>query len=168
MGEFGLQEILKEFQAESVALSVAPTWAGDRYAIFENQKTKQDLLVFRLRLTSDADTAHFFEIYSDVLEAKDSARTHLYRRPNFFSFDTPAGGVFLRCVASECLSVEGATRDDFDRISHAIGWPAWTDAPQPALPAAPADSAPTRITLVHPAAMAPSAASSFAASASRQ
>jgi hypothetical protein len=161
MGEFGLQEILKQFQAESVALSVAPTWAGDRYAIFENQKTKQDMLVFRLRLTSDADAAHFFEIYSDVLEAKDSTRTRLYRRPNFFSFDTPAGGVFLRCVASECLSVEGATRDDFDRISHAIGWPAWSDAPQPAFPAAPADSAPTHITFVPPSASTPS---SFAAS----
>jgi hypothetical protein len=161
MGEFGLQEILKQFQAEPVALSVAPTWAGDRYAIFENQKTKQDLVVFRLRLTSDADAAHFFEVYSDVLEAKDSTRTHLYRRPNFFSFDTPAGGVFLRCVASECLSVEGATRDDFDRISHAIGWPAWTDAPQPAIPAAPADSGPARITFVPPPAAAPS---SFAAS----
>ncbi|MGB6198971.1 MAG: hypothetical protein WBF35_05420 [Candidatus Acidiferrales bacterium] len=144
MGEFGLQEVLKQFLKEPQALSIAPTWAGDRYAIFENQQTKRDLLVFRLRLTSDADAAQFFDYYSDVLEAKDSTRTNLYRRPNFFSFDTPAGGVFLRCAGSECLSAEGTTREVFDRISKAIGWPALGTAPLPV------DSAPTRITFVPP------------------
>jgi hypothetical protein len=140
MGEFGLQEVLKQFLPDAQALAIAPTWAGDRYAIFENQKTKQDLLVFRLRLTSAADAARFFGFYSDVLEAKDSTRTNLYRRPNFFSFDTPAGGVFLRCVGDECVSAEGATREVFDRITHAIGWPAFGASPQPV------DSAPVHIT----------------------
>jgi len=146
MGEFGLQEILKQFLQEKDALALAPSWAGDRYAIFENQQSKQDLLVFRLRLTSDTGAARFFDSYSDVLEAKDKTRTNLLRRPNFFSFDTPAGGVFLRCVSDECISAEGATRDIFDRITQAIGWPAPGDSPQPA------DSAPTRITYVPPAA----------------
>jgi len=152
MGEFGLQEILKQFLAEPQAVNLSPTWAGDRYAIFENQKTKQDLLIFRLRLTSDADAARFFDSYSDVLELKDATRTNLFRRPNFFSFDTPAGGVFLRCVASECLSAEGTTRDVFDRISRAI-WPAWIEG-------APAtDSVPTRITFL-PSVGGPSVAAS--------
>jgi len=157
MGEFGLQEILKQFLQEKDALNIAPTWAGDRYAIFENQQTKQDLLVFRLRLTSDADAARFFDSYSDVLAAKDKTRTNPLRRPNFFSFDTPAGDVFLRCAGDECISAEGATRDIFDRITQAIGWPA------PGASSQPADSAPARITFLPPAAARPAA---FAAAAS--
>jgi len=124
MGEFGVQEALKQFLSAAQAQSLSPAWAGDRYAIFENQQTKQDLLIFRLRLDSDADAAHYFDLYGNVLEAKDATRTNEFRAPNFLSFDTPAGGVFFRCVASECLSMEGTTRDVFDRISHVIGWPA--------------------------------------------
>jgi hypothetical protein len=124
MGEFGVQEVLKQFLSAAQAQSLSPAWAGDRYAIFENQQTKQDLLIFRLRLDSDADAAHYFDLYGNVLEAKDATRTNEFRAPNFLSFDTPAGGVFFRCVASECLSMEGTTRDVFDRISHVIGWPA--------------------------------------------
>ncbi len=48
------------------------------------------------------------------------------RRRNFFSFDTPAGGVFLRCFASECFTAEGTTREVFDAMTHAMKWP---DAP---------------------------------------
>jgi hypothetical protein len=43
--------------------------------------------------------------------------------------------VFLRCVATQCLTVESATRETFDKINHAIGW-----EPAPAalsVPAAP-------------------------------
>jgi hypothetical protein len=156
MCEFGLQEVLKQFLAEPRALDLSPAWAGDRYAIFENQQTKQDLLIFRLRLTSDADAARFFDSYSEVLELKDKTRTNLIRLPNFFSFDTPAGGAFLRCVGSECLVAEGATRDIFDRITQAIGWPAETDTTMPA------DSVPTHFTF-YPTA-APSGA--FVAAAS--
>ena len=43
---------------------------------------------------------------------------------NFFSFETPEGGVFLRCVKTECLSVEGTSRAVFDGINGMIGWPA--------------------------------------------
>jgi hypothetical protein len=159
MGEFGLQEVLKQFLAEPRALNLSPTWAGDRYAILENQQTKQDLLIFRLRLTSDADAARFFESYSDVLDLKDAKRTNEFHRTNFLSFDTPAGGVFLRCFDSECLSAEGTKRDIFDRITHAIGWPAVQDAPEPA------DDAPTRTTLF-PSAAAPAGTSSGFAAAS--
>lgn len=157
MGEFGVLEILKQFLKEPDAESLAASWAGDRYAIFENQQTKQDLLIFRLRLTSDTEAARFFDYYSDVLESKDATRTNLFRRPNFFSFDTPAGGVFLRCYKSECLSAEGATRDIFDRITHAIAWPA-VQAPGTPAPPADSDSAPLTITFVPPAATDPSLA----------
>ena len=123
MGEFALHEVLKQFLGEERARMVSPAWAGDRYAIFEHEKTKELLLVTRVRLESDADAARFFGLYSEALELKYEKRRALYRRPNFFSFQTNEGGVFLRCVAGECLSVEGSSRETFDRIVRAIGLP---------------------------------------------
>jgi len=143
MGEFGVQEVLKQFLGAEHATEIAPAWAGDRYAIFENQKTKQILLVFLLDLNSEAHATRFFGAYSEVLELKDATRTNPVRQPEFYSFDTPDGGVFLRCVASECLDVEGADRVVFDRLTHAIGWSANPDVPPPA--ARPADPAGTQV-----------------------
>ena len=97
---------------------------ADRYAIFENQKTKQLLLVYRIRLASDADAARFFGSFSEALELKYDKRRNLFRRPNFFSFETDDGGVFLRCLADQCLDAEGVSRDVFERITRALGWPA--------------------------------------------
>ncbi len=123
LGEFGVKEILKQFLGENRAARLALAWSGDRYAIFENQKNKQLLLVVRLRLASDADAARFFGGYSEALELRYEHRRDLFRRPNYFSFHTPEGGVFLRCVGDQCLSAEGTTREVFDKITRAIGWP---------------------------------------------
>jgi hypothetical protein len=129
MGEFGLLEILKQFLSKDRATVLAKTWAADRYAIFENQKNKRTLLIFRVRLASDADAARFFGAYSELLELKYDMRTNLLRRPNFFSFDTPEDGVFLRCVDSDCFVLEGGTRVVFDHLSTKMGWPAGPVAP---------------------------------------
>jgi hypothetical protein len=124
LGEFGLRGILKQFLGEEQAANLAPQWAGDRYAIFEQEKSKQTLLVFRLRLESDEAAARLFGQYSELLERKYATPKDLLRRPNFFSFGTEEGGVFLYCVGDQCLSVEGATRPFFDGLVRAIGWPA--------------------------------------------
>jgi hypothetical protein len=129
MGEFGVQEILKQYLAKDRATTLAAGWAGDRYAIFENQKNKRTLLEFRIRLANDADAARFFGAYSEILEMKYGQRTNLMRRPNFFSFDTPEDGVFLRCMDSDCFVLEGGTRAIFDRMTMEMGWPAGPVAP---------------------------------------
>jgi len=123
IGEFGLLEILNQFLAKDRSAALAATWSADRYAIFENQKNKRTLLVFRVRLGSDADAARFFGAYSELLESKYDTRTNLMRRPNFFSFDTPEDGVFLRCMASDCLILEGSSRAVFDHLTMEMGWP---------------------------------------------
>lgn len=133
LGEFVLREVLQQLIGQERAGKISPAWAGDRYAIFENDK-KQALLVFRLRLATPEDAARFFGQYSEALELKYKARTELFRRPNFFQFQTDQGGVFLRCLGSECLTVEGAGRDVFDKVNRALGWPA---APAPAETAPP-------------------------------
>ena len=124
LGEFGLKELLKQFIGEERSSRLSPSWAADRYAIFEHQKTKQLLLVYRIRLASDADAARFFGGFSEALELKYDKRRNLFRRPNFFSFETDDGGVFLRCLADQCLDAEGVSRDVFERITRALGWPA--------------------------------------------
>jgi hypothetical protein len=130
LGEFGLHSLLKQFLGEERAQRISPSWAGDTYVIFEQEKSKQPLLLFRVRLGADSDAARFFGAYSEALELKHDKHANLFRRPNFFSFDTPQGGVFLTCHAEECLAVEGSTRELFDRITRALGWP---DAPRPAV-----------------------------------
>jgi hypothetical protein len=128
MGEFGLQELLKQFLGEQRAVALAPAWSGDRYAVFEIKASGETPIVFRLKLDNPRDAAKLFGEYSDALEQKYAARTGVERRPNFLQFQTASGGVFLRCVADECLDVESASRSTFDNITRAIGW-----APAPAV-----------------------------------
>ena len=135
IGEFNLNEVLKQFLGPERADSLASAWRGDRYASFEDVKTKEVSIVFLLALDNTDDAARFSGQYSEALELKYPSRAHLFRRPNLFQFQTGAtnNGVFLRCMGTMCLTVEGATRETFDKINRAIGWPA---APSPdAVPA---------------------------------
>jgi hypothetical protein len=132
IGEFGLGEILKQFIDEKTSEALSPAWAGDRYAVFEDGKTKDIKLVFLLALDNAEDAARFFGQYSEALEKKYPVHTALFRRPeaDFFQFQAEHGGVFLRCVAAACLTVEGATRETYDKITREMDWPA---APAPAV-----------------------------------
>jgi len=129
LGEFGLEAVLKQFLDGGRAEDLSSGWDGDRYALFEDQTSKNLGLVFLLALETQEDAYRYFGQYSEALENKYPTRNHLYRRPNFFQFQTASGGVYLYCVGQRCLSVEGATRETFDAINHAFGWP---PAPAPA------------------------------------
>jgi hypothetical protein len=128
MGEFGWKEVLRQFLDEDRAKKLAAAWDGDRYALFEQKQTKKLVLVTRLHLDSEEHAVRFFGQYSEALEKKYSERSNLLRRPNFFSFDTPDGGVFLDCMGSECVTMEGAARKTFDAFTKELDWPL---APQP-------------------------------------
>jgi hypothetical protein len=135
MGEFAINEILKQFLGKERADELAPSWTGDRYAIYQRESGTQTLLLIRLKLADESAATRFFGAYRNLLEKKDEKRTAVSRRQNFFSFNTPDGGVFLRCQGDECLIAEGATREAFDAMTRAIHWP-------PAPPAAPESDAP--------------------------
>ena len=143
MGEFGWKEVLKQFLGEDRSKSLAAAWEGDRYVVYEHKRTKHLVLVSLLRLSSTAEAARFFGQYSEALEKKYDERSKLFRRPNFFSFDSMEGGVYLRCLEAECLSVEGTVRPVFDGVTKAIGWPT---SPEPPLdPTKPAERTMTRL-----------------------
>jgi len=128
LGEFGWVEVLKQFLGDERAKPLSEAWDGDRYIVYEQKQTKRVVLVTRLRLTSEQVAIRFFGQYSEALEKKHDGRTNLFRRPNFFSFETPDGGVFLDCQGVECVTLEGTTRSVFDGLTKALGWPI---APQP-------------------------------------
>src|SRR5213079_2127666 len=113
MGEFGWKEVLKQFLDNDRTKTLAAAWDGDHYIVFEQKRTKKLILVTRLHLDSEEHAARFFGQYSEALEKKYSERSNLLRRPSFFSFDTPEGGVFLDCLGDECVTMEGATRNIF-------------------------------------------------------
>jgi hypothetical protein len=129
LGEFGIREVLKQFLGQDRAPKLAQSWAGDRYAIFEQTPTKALLLITRVHFNRHENAARFFGNYSEALERKYVSRRQLFRCPNYFSFDTNDGGVFLRCVAEECVSLEGAGEEVFRKMTGALGW-----SPEPARP----------------------------------
>ncbi len=128
-GEFFLHAVLEQFAGAARADSLAPAWSGDRYALYEQEKTKRLLLVYRLHLDSAAGAARMFGGLSEALEGIHETRRDLFRRPNYFQFDTDDGAVFLRCVNEECVLVDGTTREVFDGVIRAMGW-----SPAPPVP----------------------------------
>jgi len=128
LGEYGWKEVLKQFLDEERAKMLAAAWDGDRYSVFEEKQTKKLVLVTRLHADSEEHAVRFFGQYSEALEKKYSERTNLFRRPNFFSFSTPDGAVFLDCLGTECVTMEGSTRKTFDAFTKELEWPL---APQP-------------------------------------
>jgi len=124
MGEFGWKEILKQFLDEDRAKNLATAWDGDIYATYEWREAKRLLLVTRIRMSSPEAIGRFFGQYSEVLEKKHAERSNLYRRPSFFTFDTPDGGVFLRCTGRECVTLEGGDRALYVQWMKNLGWEA--------------------------------------------
>lgn len=135
MGEFGVEEVLKQFLGEDAAKLTSPGWTGDRYAVFEDSKAKTLPVVFIVDMDNEDDAARFFGQYSSALEMKYKTRTSLDREPNFFSFQTDGGSVFVKHQGTQCLVVEEASRETFDKIDQATMWSV------PSLPNGPSDQA---------------------------
>jgi hypothetical protein len=132
MGEFGWKEVLKQFLDADRAGKLAAAWDGDVYATYESKDAKRLLLFARVRLDSNESAARFFGQYSEALEKKYAVRSNLFRRPDFFSFDAPDGGVFLRCFQNECVSVEGGGRTLMLQWNKKLGWEAIPEVPRKA------------------------------------
>lgn len=130
MGEFGWKEVLKQFLDEPRARTLSAAWDGDRYAVYENKQNKRVILVTRERLVTQEQAERFFGQYSEALEKKYDKRTNLFRRPDFFSFETPEGSVYLRCLAKECVTLEGGDRALFLQFNKDLAWGPFPDPPK--------------------------------------
>jgi hypothetical protein len=130
MGEFGWKEVLKQFLDEPRGKTLSAAWDGDRYAVYEQKPSKRLLLITRERLASQEQAERFFGQYSEALEKKHEKRSNPFRKPDFFSFETPNGGVFLRCFENECVTLEGGDRPLFLRLNKELQWPPVPEAPK--------------------------------------
>jgi hypothetical protein len=130
MGEFGWKEVLQQFLGQERAKPLSAAWDGDRYVVFEQKQSKRLLLLTRERLDSEEQTQRFFGQYSEALEKKHQKRANLFRRADFFSFETPEGGVFLRCYERECITLEGASRALLIQLNKELDWPPVPEEPK--------------------------------------
>jgi len=130
MGEFGWKEVLKQYLGETRGKTLSAAWDGDRYAVYEEKPSKRLLLITRERLANQALAERFFGQYSEALEKKHEKRSNLFRKPDFFSFDTPNGGVFLRCFENECLTLEGGDRALLLQVNKEMNWPPVPEQPK--------------------------------------
>ena len=129
MGEFGWKEVLKQFLDDERAKKLAGGWDGDDYATFEQKETKHLMLFTRTRFNSEEMASSFFRAYSEVLKKKYPERTHTANGDQDLEFDTADGGVFLRCAAKECITLEGGDSALFSQWTKKLDWPAPSRAP---------------------------------------
>jgi hypothetical protein len=138
MGEYGVREVLRQYLEKDKADEMSTAWAADRYSISESADKKHDVVALRLRLENGAEASKFFTTYSNLLKKKYPTRTAVQEQSSLLAWQTDIGGAELECHDDECLVVEGADRAFFDRLTHAMGWPAVAAAPRSAVPVAPA------------------------------
>jgi hypothetical protein len=124
MGEFGWKEILKQFLDEDRAKKVADGWDGDDYITFEQKDTKALMVFARVRLNNEDMASDFFRAYSSALAKKYPNPKNVIKAEQFVAFDSVDGRVFLRCVAKECVTAQGADSNAFAKWTQKLGWPA--------------------------------------------
>ncbi len=120
-GNSALLEIFKQFLPKNRSTTLAATWAGDRYAIFENQKNKRTLLEFRVRLASDADAARFFGAYSELLELKYGQRDQPDAAPEFLFLRYSGGRSFSSLHGCRLFRSRGRHARDVRSLHHGNG-----------------------------------------------
>ena len=129
MGEFGWKEILKRFIDEPRARRVAAGWDGDDYTCFEQKENKRLILATRERFNSEEKTGEFFAAYAEALTKKYPQRREVKQGNQFVSFATDDGPVEFRCVAHECITLEGAEAASFSQWEKKLAWPAVSFTP---------------------------------------
>lgn len=132
LGEFGWQEVLKQFLDEPTAKQVAAGWNGDIYATFENKGTKAAMLFARLRLSDDEAAEGFFKSYADALVKKYPERSGETRSSRSLAFSGGGTQVFFTCHGAECVTLEGGQLPDFRFWLKKLGWPEPAEEKQPA------------------------------------
>ena len=124
MGEFGWKEVLKQFLDDERAKKIAAGWDGDDYITFEQKNTKRLMLFTRTRFDSPEMASAFFSAYSEALKKKYPERSNASAAQQDLAFESPDGGVFLRCVAKECITLDGGTPLLFSEWTKKLNWPA--------------------------------------------
>ena len=123
VGEFSLAELFKQFLGEDQAKKFSPMWSGDRYALFENKKSKVTLLIVLYALDNPDDASKFYSAYRDLLAKKYGVANFPHETSEFAETDK----AFLDCRQDQCLTVEGPTSEVTNsvaaRMLRNLNWP---------------------------------------------
>jgi hypothetical protein len=122
LGEFGWKEVIKQFLDVDRAAKIASGWDGDDYITFEQKGTKHLMLFTRVRFNNEGSASSFFDTYAKALAKKYAQQEHVAKDDESLSFNSPDGAVFFRCVARECISLEGGDAALFSQWTKKLGW----------------------------------------------
>jgi len=107
-GRIRLEEVLKQFLGEPRGKTLSAAWDGDRYAVYEEKRANGSCCSPRATGSQALAERFFANIRKPWRKARK--RSNLFRKPDFFSFDTPNGGVFLRCFETNASLWKEAMR----------------------------------------------------------
>ena len=121
LGEFFLRLYLEERLPASQAEEAAAGWGGDRYAVYVNNGTGQDLLVLAVAWDSEADANEFVEAFRAYARARyggEPAREGT-GQALWIGEDT----LWFEWKGSRTLILRGPSEEILVRVRRLIAWP---------------------------------------------
>jgi len=117
LGELGIYCLLGQLISEEEAKAVSPSWAGDRYVLYEQAGGNTYTLVARTRWVSAEAAMGFFRDYYTILGHKyPGLSTDPPSGPDLFVGTAANGRGLLLRKGNECLWVEGAPAAKTDAL----------------------------------------------------
>jgi hypothetical protein len=107
-GEFGYLIILAEYLDKETAKRAAEGWDGDQFALYENPKTGNLLLVHLSTWDTEQEAEEFAEAYRNRTERRYKEATPISnQKPGAQLWQTEEGLVYLERHRADVLILEG-------------------------------------------------------------
>ncbi len=123
LGEFNIRLLLDGYLAKQDAIRASAGWGGDRFALYQHEKSGQLLLVWQTVWDSKRDSAEFFRIYRQMLEkryAPPATATPSETASKAWQTQTPAGIVRLERRGNAVILIDGAPEDLLPQLRERI------------------------------------------------
>jgi len=120
-GEFGYYLILAEYLDKEDAKRAADGWDGDQFALYENTKTGNLLLIHLSTWDTEADAREFADAYAErTLLRYRSAKAVHSENPFSRLWKTNEGAVYLERRGSDVLVLEGLNENAMSKLPNLL------------------------------------------------
>lgn len=117
MGELGYYSFLGQLISEEEAKTLSPSWAGDRYVLYERRGGNNFTLVARVRWAAEEPASKFFRDYRTILAHKyQNLAADPRSAADLFIGSAANGSVLLLRISNECLWAEGVPAANADLL----------------------------------------------------
>jgi hypothetical protein len=110
-GEWGYYQILDQFlNDEKASRQAAAGWGGDRYALYENQKTHETMLAQSTVWDTEQDAQEFFDAYVKRTQERFSPTGSANKTSGYWArgfFFSSSGAVAIKRAGSRVAVIEG-------------------------------------------------------------